>query len=95
MRKRVGRVNPKLNKPNKRHKRDEPDKLDKPEMGVVKARTCKHCGHHEIGIVTRTGEFIPLKPGMKIAILERSGRLTREEIMRISQFATSSAHTEA
>ena len=73
MRKRVGRVNPKLNKLHKRNeldKRNKPNKLDKSEMGVVKARTCKHCGHHEIGIVTRRGEFIPLKPGMKIAILE-------------------------
>ncbi len=39
-------------------------------QGVVKARTCKHCGHHEIGIITRTGEYIPLKPGMTVAVLE-------------------------
>ena len=39
-------------------------------QGVVRARKCRHCGHHEIGIVTKSGEYMPLKPGMKIAVLE-------------------------
>jgi len=43
--------------------------LQSPIKGTVKARTCKHCGHHEIGIVTGSGEFVALKPGMRIAIL--------------------------
>jgi len=36
--------------------------------GVVTARKCDCCGHHEIGITTQTGEYISLKPGMKIQI---------------------------
>jgi len=36
--------------------------------GVVTARKCDCCGHHEIGITTETGEYISLKPGMKIQI---------------------------
>ena len=36
--------------------------------GVVTARKCDCCGHHEIGITTQSGEYISLKPGMKIQI---------------------------
>jgi hypothetical protein len=36
--------------------------------GVVKARKCKHCGHHEIGIVTADGKYLALKPGMKVGV---------------------------
>ena len=43
-----------------------------PVQGAVKARTCKHCGHHEIGIVTKSGKYLPLEPGMKIMILQES-----------------------
>jgi len=38
--------------------------------GIVNARKCKTCGHHEIGIVTDEGHYIPLKPGMKVKIIE-------------------------
>ena len=41
-----------------------------PIKGVVKARECAHCGHHEIGIITEAGKFVALKPGMKIAVLQ-------------------------
>lgn len=34
--------------------------------GRVVARKCKTCGHREIGIETENGEYIQLKPGMKI-----------------------------
>ena len=37
--------------------------------GVVTARKCDCCGHHEIGIVTADGEYIPLKPGMAVRIV--------------------------
>jgi hypothetical protein len=37
-------------------------------QGVVKPRKCRHCGHHEIGIMTKSGEFLVLKPGMKIMV---------------------------
>jgi len=36
--------------------------------GVVTARKCDCCGHHEIGITTKTGEYISLKPGMKVKL---------------------------
>jgi hypothetical protein len=41
-----------------------------PIKGVVKSRKCSSCGHHEIGIITRAGKFLALKPGMKIAIFQ-------------------------
>jgi hypothetical protein len=37
-------------------------------QGVVKPRKCRHCGHHEIGIMTKSGEFLALKTGMKIMV---------------------------
>jgi hypothetical protein len=37
--------------------------------GIVKAQKCKTCGHHEIGIVTDEGNYISLKPGMKVRIV--------------------------
>jgi len=37
-------------------------------VGIVTARTCDSCGHHEIGMVTQTGAYVPLKPGMKIRV---------------------------
>ena len=38
--------------------------------GIVTARTCDCCGHHEIGMMTQDGEYIRLRPGMKIMITE-------------------------
>lgn len=40
--------------------------------GVVTARKCPQCGHHEIGFVTEDGIFHPFKPGMAVGILEPS-----------------------
>ena len=37
-------------------------------QGVVRARKCRHCGHHEIGIVTKSGEYLALKTGMRIMV---------------------------
>ncbi len=37
--------------------------------GIVCSRTCDCCGHHEIGMTTQNGEYIRLKPGMKITIV--------------------------
>ena len=37
-------------------------------QGVVRARKCRHCGHHEIGIVTKAGEYLALKTGMRIMV---------------------------
>ena len=38
--------------------------------GVVIARKCSSCGHHEIGIITEAGDFMALKPRIKIAVLQ-------------------------
>jgi hypothetical protein len=37
-------------------------------IGTVTARKCECCGHHEIVIETDVGEYVPLKPGMKVEI---------------------------
>jgi hypothetical protein len=39
-------------------------------MGIVAARKCPLCGHHEIGFTTRDGVFSPLKPGTLIQVIE-------------------------
>ena len=39
--------------------------------GVVTARPCDCCGHHEIGIVIGSGEYFPLRPGMRVRIIHR------------------------
>jgi hypothetical protein len=41
---------------------------DKEIKGTVTARTCECCGHHEIGIVTKDGEYIKLELGAKVTI---------------------------
>ncbi len=38
------------------------------QAGRVTARKCACCGHHEIGITTPAGEYIPLKPGIWVEI---------------------------
>jgi len=50
-----------------------PDKNEVVE-GVVTARTCDCCGHHEIGIVTAQGAYLPLKPGMRVIVRGPSNR---------------------
>lgn len=42
---------------------------NKAVKGVVTAQKCNCCGHHEIGIITKDGKYIPLKPGTKVEIL--------------------------
>jgi len=46
------------------------NKKNPKKKGKVVVRECKHCGHHEIGIENDAGEYVPLKPGMKIQIEE-------------------------
>jgi len=36
---------------------------------VVTARQCESCGHHEIGIITEKGDYLPLKLGMKVEVI--------------------------
>ncbi len=44
-------------------------KEDKPVKGIVTARECDCCGHHEIGITTESGDYIQLKTGMVIKVI--------------------------
>ena len=39
--------------------------------GVITARKCECCGHHEIGITTQKGKYILLKPGITVKIIEK------------------------
>jgi hypothetical protein len=39
-------------------------------IGIITARDCPSCGHHEIGITTSGGTFLPLKPGIWVQILK-------------------------
>ncbi len=36
--------------------------------GTITPRRCDCCGHHEIGMTTPDGEYIALKPGMRIML---------------------------
>ena len=47
-----------------------PDHNETGLRGIVTARKCSHCGHHEIGLVTLQGVFHPLLPGMLVQLLE-------------------------
>ncbi len=38
--------------------------------GIVAARKCKHCGHHEIGLITKEGRYVPLNPGMELEVIK-------------------------
>ena len=44
---------------------------NKPMIGVITARTCPTCGHHEIGYETDSGEFYPLRPGDRIGVFSK------------------------
>jgi hypothetical protein len=46
-----------------------PDDGEKVE-GMVTARKCGCCGHHELGIVTAENEYVPLRPGMRVVVVE-------------------------
>jgi len=41
--------------------------------GIVASRSCPLCGHHEIGLVTKDGEFHALKQGMEVQVHAPSG----------------------
>ena len=45
---------------------------NKTMIGVITARTCPTCGHHEIGYETDTGEFYPLRPGDRIGVFPKA-----------------------
>lgn len=45
------------------------DRTGKVAAGIVTARKCPHCGHHELGIVGEDGIFHALSPGMRVQVL--------------------------
>jgi len=59
--KRVYRMNEKSSEVKDNHK--------KSIQGIVTAKKCDCCGHHEIGITSETGKYIPFKPGMLVKII--------------------------
>jgi len=46
------------------------DNYKGPIKGIVTARTCECCGHHEIGITLPNKMYIPLKPGVLVKVIE-------------------------
>jgi hypothetical protein len=46
------------------------DNHKKSIIGIVTAKKCDCCGHHEMGITSQSGEYIPFKPGMLVKIIE-------------------------
>jgi len=51
--------------------------------GTITARKCDCCGHHEIGITTQSGEYISLKPGMKVQIELTKNNISKEQALEI------------
>ena len=45
-------------------------KREIPLTGIVTARKCPSCGHHEVGFTTKDGAFHTLSPDTRIQILE-------------------------
>ncbi len=41
------------------------------KSGFIEPRQCPCCGHHEVGLRTPQGEFIALRPGMRVQLLEQ------------------------
>jgi hypothetical protein len=56
----------KKTKPKAKKKSGLPAK--RPIRGVITARKCAACGHHEMGIITKEGDYFPLKPGMRVEV---------------------------
>jgi hypothetical protein len=52
-------------------------KKERSVRGVVTSRKCESCGHHEIGIITENGDYLSLKPGMRVEVIGAiNGRAT-------------------
>ena len=43
-----------------------------PFPGIVTARNCPTCGHHEIGLISENGIFHPLKPGTRVVMMDET-----------------------
>jgi len=46
------------------------NRKDVPISGIVTARNCPTCGHHEIGVVSENGVFRSLKPGTRVLVMD-------------------------
>jgi hypothetical protein len=49
---------------------------EKYPQGIVTARTCDCCGHHELGIVDSEGNYTALRPGMHVKVIENYTKTT-------------------
>ena len=47
-----------------------PNRKETPFSGTITARNCPTCGHHEIGLVSESGVFHPLRTGTKVLIMD-------------------------
>jgi len=50
-----------------------PNHKETPFSGTITARNCPTCGHHEIGLVSESGVFHPLRTGTKVLIMDEMG----------------------
>jgi hypothetical protein len=50
-----------------------PDRQQSSKKGTIEARKCPCCRHHEIGITDTNGNYMPLKPGTRIQIIDGNG----------------------
>jgi len=68
-----------MNEKSSKSKKDQKEYI----KGAITARNCGCCGHHEIGIITKSGEYISLKPGMKIQIELSNKNISKEQALEI------------
>ena len=47
-----------------------PNSKGTPFSGTVTARNCPTCGHHEIGMVSESGVFHPLRTGTRVLLMD-------------------------
>jgi len=60
--------------------------------GIITARTCPRCGHHEIGFISGDGVFHPLKPGTVVQVMEASDERDLGEGLNIAPGVMNVAH---
>ena len=41
-------------------------------IGIVTAKKCDCCGHHEMGFISPAGTYIAFKPGMTVKIIKQN-----------------------
>ena len=53
-----------------------------PIEGIVTARKCECCGHHEMGFTTEEGAYVPIKPGIRVRIFRKNRDSNQNHIRR-------------